>query len=74
MSAKAERENRNMDDKDILNFVRRHEDPVVTAGDIAAEFGVTNEAVNYRLKKLKAAGKLRDKRVGASAVVWYLTG
>ena len=63
-----------MDEDAIMNFVRNHEDPCVTAGEIAAEFGVTNEAVNYRLQQLAEEGRLRDKKVGASAKVWYLTG
>lgn len=72
MSAGPAGQDRNMDDESILNFVQDHEDPCVTAGEIAAEFGVTNEAVNYRLNQLKQEGKVQDKKVGASAKIWYL--
>lgn len=59
-------------DENILSFVRDHEDPCVTAGEVATHFGVTNEAANYRLNKLKRQAKIVEKRVGSSAKVWYL--
>jgi len=59
---------------EILQFVRGHEDPCVTASEIAAEFGVTNEAANYRLQRLRESGELEVKRAGASANVWYPVG
>lgn len=46
-------------DEKILQFVREHEDPCITAGEIAEAFDVTNEAANYRLKKLRDKGKLK---------------
>ena len=63
-----------MTDDEILTFIREHEDPVVTAKEIANEFDVTNGAVNYRLGKLERRGKVRPKEAGSSAVVWYLAG
>lgn len=61
-------------DENIIQFIQAHEDPCVTAGEIAEEFGVTNEGANYRLGKLRDAGKIAEKDVGASAKVWYLVG
>jgi predicted ArsR family transcriptional regulator len=57
----------------IVNFVREHEDPCVTASEIADAFGISNAGARWRLKRLKKRGKLRDKKVGASAKVWYLS-
>lgn len=56
---------------EILKFLREKDEPVVTASEVAKEFGVTNEAANYRLKQLKQEGKVKEKKVGASAKVWY---
>jgi predicted ArsR family transcriptional regulator len=58
----------------IVEFVRTHDDPCVTAGEIADAFDVTNEAAHYRLKRLKEREQLEDKKVGASAKVWYPVG
>lgn len=55
----------------ILQFVRNHEEPVVTAGEIADEFDMTNQGVNYRLRQLEEEGKLVSKTAGSSAKVWY---
>lgn len=66
--------NRKMTYEAIVQFVRTHDDPCVTAGEIADAFGVTNEAAHYRLKRLKEREKLEDKKVGASAKVWYPVG
>lgn len=74
MAVNQRRETPHFTDENILTFIRTHEDPCVTAGEIADRFDVTNEAVNYRLKQLRDQGKIRDKRAGASAKVWYPIG
>ena len=74
MSANSKTKPRNMTYDNLVNFVRKHDQPCVTAGEVATEFGVTNSAANYRLKKLKEKGRIQDKQVGASAKVWYPIG
>ncbi|MBX0326073.1 hypothetical protein EGH21_23990 [Halomicroarcula sp. F13] len=59
-------------DETILQFVRTHDDPCVTAGEVAEEFNITNEAANYRLMKLCDREEIAEKRVGSSAKVWYI--
>jgi predicted transcriptional regulator len=66
--------NKKMSDNEILRAVRNHDDPCVTSSEIAEELDVTNDAVNYRLRKLAEAGAVRGKTVGASAKVWYVVG
>jgi predicted ArsR family transcriptional regulator len=56
---------------DLLSFARKHEEPVVTASEIAEEFDVTPKAARYRLNQLAEQGRIRGKTVGASAKVWY---
>lgn len=63
-----------MTDDELLSFIRNYEDPCLTASELSDEFDLTNDAINYRLYKLKDAGKLETKSVGASARVWYVTG
>lgn len=60
-----------MNDSDIIQFMRDDEQPVVTAKEIAAEFDVTNAAVNKRLNSLEEEGAVVKKRVGSAAVVWW---
>lgn len=74
MSASTKNMERDFTDESIISFIRGYKDPCVTAGEVAEYFGVTNEAANYRLGKLREAGEIVEKRVGASAKVWYLAG
>lgn len=60
--------------EEVLSFVREFDGPCVTAGDVAEEFEVTNEAAVYRLDKLEERGDLRGRVVGASAKIWYPVG
>ena len=63
-----------MHPEEIIEFVREHKDPAVTAAEIADEFGATPSGVRYRLDQLKEEGEIKEKRVGASAKVWYIAG
>jgi len=74
MSTKSTEEVPEVTYENIISFIRSHEDPCVTAGEISAEFGITGQAANYRLQKLRDAGEVREKDAGASAKVWYVTG
>ena len=60
-----------MEDKEIIQFMRNDEQPVLTAKEIAANFDVTSAAVNKRLNSLKQDGTVVKKRVGSAAVVWW---
>jgi len=73
MSPKA-RKSQKMDPNDIISFVRAHEDPAVTAAEIADKFDATPAGARYRLQQLKESGEIAEKRVGASAKIWYLKG
>lgn len=59
-------------DEKIVEFVREHEDPVVTATELAEYFDVTRQAVNYRLDKLDDDSALESKQIGASAIGYYV--
>ena len=56
---------------EVLSFVRKHEDPCVTASEVVEEFDVTQRAANYRLKQLVKESKLESKTAGAAAKVYW---
>jgi len=56
----------------IRQLFRESDDPVLTASDVADHFGVSNQAANYRLKRLYGDGDLDRKQVGGAAVVYWL--
>lgn len=60
-----------MEDRDIIQFMRNDEQPVLTAKEIAANFDVTSAAVNKRLNSLEEDDAVVKKRVGSAAVVWW---
>lgn len=74
MSSKPERRVQKMSPDEVCSFVREHEDPVVTAGEVADEFDVTPKAARYRLNQLESDGDVARKKIGAAAVAWYPRG
>lgn len=63
-----------MDPDDVLSFVREHEDPGVTASEVASEFNATTRGARYRLEQLEDEGKIYGKKVGASGKIWFPIG
>jgi len=57
----------------VLGVLRAADAPFVTAGDVSDELGCTPEAVTKKLKRLQEQGRVARRRVGARAVVWWLT-
>lgn len=57
----------------IISLFRRSSDPVLTAPEVAAEFDISTQAANYRLKQLEEEGTLKRKKVGSAAVVYWLS-
>lgn len=48
-------------------------DPVLTAPELAELVGVTQQAAHDKLEAMRDRGLVRKKKVGAKAVVWWLT-
>lgn len=63
---------RTFSNDDVIEFMKNHEEPFVTVGDVAEEMGVRNSTMHKRLNELNEKGKIKRKKVGASAVVWWL--
>lgn len=47
--------------------------PVVTAVELADDVGLSQQAAYQRLRRLEDEGKVRSKKVGPKARVWWLT-
>lgn len=55
-------------DSDVLAAVRSHE-PAATS-EVAGELGVSRQAADYRLRRLRESGRVSSKKIGAS-LVWF---
>ena len=55
----------------ILKLFDRADAPFLTAPEIADDFGVTRQAVTYRLKQMQKKELVGRKVTGASAVAWW---
>lgn len=58
-------------DEEILDVFRSSSDPVLTTGEVASEVDITHRGVRNRLEKLEEEGKIKSKKVGARAMVWW---
>ncbi len=56
---------------DVAEAMLAHDSPVVTAGDLADDLGVTSRHVLDLLRLLERAGDVESKDVGARAVAWW---
>lgn len=74
MSTSGSSKRQKMTDLEIKQFIREHKDRAVTATEIAEEFDVTTQAVNYRLAKLEENDEVVKKKVGSAAAVWWVSG
>jgi len=60
---------RKYDDAAFLEAVRTH-DPAAT-GEVAEAVGCPRRTADYRLRKLREAGRVRSKMAGNS-LIWFL--
>jgi len=60
-------------DQAILKLFDESDEAFITAPEIAAQFGVSRQAVNTRLKRMEENGLVASKNAGASAVGWWAT-
>ena len=65
---------KDLSDNAVLEFIRKHPDPVVTAPEVAEAFEITNQAANKRLRNLHDRGDVHRKKVGGSAVIYWVGG
>lgn len=58
----------------IVDVLQDAETPVVTAKEVGEALGCSSEAARQKLLALLDQGMVARRKVGASAVVWWLTG
>jgi len=63
-----------VDPEDVVAAIHDHDDPVVTATELAENLPVTSRTVTNRLRELAAGGEVERKDVGGRAVVYWLPG
>lgn len=61
-----------VDDSEILEAVSESPHFVVTASDLSDEIPMTRQALGARMRDLCDEGRLRRRKVGGNAVVYYL--
>ncbi|WP_435101791.1 MarR family transcriptional regulator [Halarchaeum sp. P4] len=57
---------------DLREIIKDHEEPFVTASDIADETGVARQTAHKYLQRLHEEGELERRKIGGSAVIWWL--
>jgi DNA-binding MarR family transcriptional regulator len=60
-------------DEAILREIALHHAPVISAADLSDRLSITGPAVRKRLEKFEEKGWVKHDKVGARAVVWWLT-
>lgn len=60
-------------DDELLRAFLLAADPVLTASEVAARVDMTRQGAHRRLQQLERDGLIRSKKVGAKAVVWWLS-
>jgi DNA-binding IclR family transcriptional regulator len=59
-------------DEQILDAIKRHEDPFVAASEVAEMFDHTRQWAHARLSRLHEAGKVNRKGAGERSVIWWV--
>lgn len=57
----------------ILKVFDAADEPVLSASEIAEEFGVARQTITRRLKDMADEGLVESKQIGARAVAWWAT-
>lgn len=60
-----------LDPEAIKTLCRNAEEPIITAPEVAEEFGVSQQAAHQRLQQMHEQGEMARKKVGGSAVAWW---
>ena len=69
MAANSDENPREISEERILDLLKDSDWPRGT-GEVAAEFGVTQQAAYYRLRKLHEAGKIERHKLDGNTVLW----
>lgn len=59
---------------ELVELVRQHDDPFVTANDIADSVGMARQTAHKHLQRAHENGEVEKKKIGSSAVIWWIDG
>lgn len=59
-------------DKELIQLFRDSDQPVLTSNDITEAFDISQQGAYKRLQQLYDEGVIGRRKVGSSAVVWWL--
>jgi len=57
--------------EEIIEVFRSYPYPVMTTSEVASNFDLTDRGIRDRIEGLEDAGRLKSKKVGARAKVWW---
>jgi len=72
MTAEATAGKQKVSDDQVVQLFHDASQPIRTAGDLTEALPITRQAVNKRLRRLASNGTLCRRKVGSSAVVYWL--
>lgn len=58
--------------EEVLTTMRDADDPIVTVGDVAEALDCSTETARRKLTELHTDGWVERRKVGSSAVVWWV--
>ncbi|WP_435079701.1 DeoR family transcriptional regulator [Halococcus sp. AFM35] len=58
---------------EVLTAMRDTDGPVVTVGDVSEAVGCSRETARRNLTQLHEDGTIRRRKIGASAVIWWVS-
>lgn len=64
---------KDVSDEEILREVALARGPIVTAPELSDRLGISSSAVNKRLDSLVEEGYIKQREVGAKAIVYWLS-
>lgn len=59
---------------EVLAAMQKHDEPFITSKDLARRHEVTEQTAYKYLRRLYSSGRIERKKVGGSAVIWWLDG
>jgi predicted ArsR family transcriptional regulator len=59
--------------EEVLTAMRDTDGPIVTIGDVAEAVNCSRETARRKLTELHADGRVERRKIGSSAVVWWIS-
>lgn len=57
---------------EYLEAIRSTPDPFATASEVAEQIGVARQTAHKHLQRLAESEQIKRKKIGSSAVIWWI--